>query len=44
VHPEELTREYKKGKMIGSYPGAAEELDPKFPAGLKKQGGQSRVY
>jgi hypothetical protein len=27
----------EKGKMIDSYPGAAEELDPKFPAGLMKE-------
>jgi hypothetical protein len=37
VHPGELTRNYEKGKMIDSYPGAAEELDPKFPAGLMKE-------
>jgi hypothetical protein len=37
VHPGELTRKFKKGKMIDTYPGAAEELDPKFPAGLMKE-------
>jgi hypothetical protein len=37
VHPGEFTRKYEKGKMIDTYPGAAEELDPKFPAGLMKE-------
>jgi hypothetical protein len=44
VHPGECTRKYKKGKMMGSYPGAAEELDPKFPAGLMTELDTSLYY
>jgi hypothetical protein len=44
VHPGELTRKYEKGKMIDSYPGATEELDPKFPAGLMKELDTSLYY
>jgi hypothetical protein len=44
VHSGELTRKYKKGKTIDSDPGAAEELDPKFPAGLMKELDTSLYY
>jgi hypothetical protein len=44
VHPGELTRKYKKGKTIDSDPGAAEALDPKFPAGLMKELDTSLYY
>jgi hypothetical protein len=46
VHPGELTRKYETGKNIDSYPGEAEELDPKFlvVVGLMKELDTSVYY
>ena len=44
MHPGELTRKYETGKMKESFPGAAEELDPKFPVGLMKELKTSLYY
>jgi len=44
VHPGELTRKYDTGKMKDKYPGAAEELDPRFPEPLMKELDTSVYY